>query len=802
MIRIIQLRISQPSISQPRISQPSRNQPSRNPSRRNHKLTLALFLLALPSTLFAHSSHSIDLPPIPSSSIPRITEPLKLADFESMQPTPALQQRLAHISSFSQNQPDNGAAPTERTDVWLGYTSSTFYAVFICHDSRPKTIRAHLARRENISQDDSVSILFDPFRDHRRGVLFELNPLGVQADALWSEGKSQPDFSYDQVWDSDGRVTPDGWMVLFAIPFRSIRSNPALPGWGIVLSRTLPRNSEQDYWPNISSNITGVLPQESTLFGIEGVAASHNIQLTPYSLLHNVHTLNFRDPLAPYFSTRSLQGTAGGEAKIVVKDTIVLDATVNPDFSQIESDEPQFTINQRFPVFFPELRPFFLENANYFSTPITLLYTRKIVNPEYGVRATGKIHHTNIGLLAADDRQPGQYVADSDPLHNQRAYFSVARIAQDFAKESTVALMYADREFANTFNRAGGIDFNLRLNDKWTTFGQTVVSSTRHPDGSYSAGPATFLAATRNGHSFFFDDVVKDYSQGFQSQTGFIRLSNVRENQNHLGYTFFPKHSLLQTFNPQLNSDIAWDHHNNRLFHYTELDLAFSLPRNTVIMPLVGENSDTLGPPSYNLLTHYTNYTQNYAGAFIRSSPIPQITLDIFATHGGNPNYNPPSGGVPSVLHETYMQARLTLQPIRALTIDNTYLLDANRTARDNTFAFENQTLRTKINYQFTRAISARAIVQYDSLLANPVYTSLPRTKQVATELLLTWLPHPGTAIYLGYDSDLQNIDRDLCNRVALTNQCDLANPNPPRSTQYLNDGRQIFLKASYLFRF
>ena len=128
------------------------------------------------------------------------------------------------------------------------------------------------------------------------------------------------------------------------------------------------------------------------------------MQINPYGLAQNEHELLTLNPSDPYFSTRQLEGTAGGEAKVIVKDSIVLDGTVNPDFSDVESDQPQFTVNQRYPVYFPELRPFFLENANYFSTPITLLYTRRMVRPEFGARVTGKVGHTNIG--AAGDRRP------------------------------------------------------------------------------------------------------------------------------------------------------------------------------------------------------------------------------------------------------------------------------------------------------------------------------------------------------------------------------------------------------------
>lgn len=296
-------------------------------------------------------------PPQPPSDVkvPLLAAPLHLSDFAGMQPRAGLRDKLAEVTGFIQQVPRDGQPATEKTEVWLGHTRTTFYLVFICFDHRPAQIRGHLARRENILTDDNVSVLLDPFQDRRKGVLFTVNPDGVQADAAWTENNN-PDYSYDQVWDSEGRITRDGWMALMAIPFLSIRFRPAAQDWGVVFMRNLPRNSETDYWPRVSASISGVLPQEGTLHGMEGLAGSHNLQLNPYALAQNERTLINIDPLNPYFSSRHLEGTAGADGKAILKDSIVIDGTFNPDFSTVESDQPQFTVNQRYPVYFPELR--------------------------------------------------------------------------------------------------------------------------------------------------------------------------------------------------------------------------------------------------------------------------------------------------------------------------------------------------------------------------------------------------------------------------------------------------------------
>jgi hypothetical protein len=573
----------------------------------------------------------------------------------------------------------------------------------------------------------------------------------------------------------------------------------------VVFSRNFPRNSELDYWPRVATNITGVLSQEGTLHGMEGLAGSRNFQLNPYVLAQNERTLNDLDPLSPYFSSRHLEGTVGGEVKAILKESVVFDGTINPDFSTVESDQPQFTVNQRFPVIFPELRPFFLENANYFTTPIRMVYTRNIAHPEYGLRLTGKVSSTNLGLLVVDDRSPGEYVPRGDPLYKRRATFALGRVSQDLGKNSSIGVLYTDREFGGGWNRVGSVDLDLRLNDTWTVGLQWAESSTQPDSGSpgtrYAAGPALLWQAQRNGHNFNLFSFGRDYSTGFQTQVGLLQTTNIRDQEAHSSYQWFPKHTLVQSWGIEGDGDIAFDQQGDRFYRYLNADVFIALPRNVVFAPILVANSDTLGPQSGTLFAHNHNFSENGAGVVAKGSPLTQVTFNLQAIRNGSVNYNPIAGGLPSLMDQQTVQLLLTVQPIRRLTADNTYLLDRDFAASGKAFVYESQTFRTKVNYQFTRAISARVIVEYDSTLANPTETSLQRRKQVGTQALLTWLPHPGTAVYIGYNNDLQNLDRTLCNRLP-SGACDPNNSTPPRSPQYLNDGRQVFIKASYLFRF
>src|SRR6185437_7848855 len=394
----------------------------------------------------------------PVISMPRLSHPPALEDFLSMQPSGAVAQRMVKVSRLIQRDPQDGVRSSQRTEVYLGYDDKDIYFVFICFDDQPRRTRARLSRREDIFDDDTVEVMLDTFHDERRAYVFQANALGVQWDGTYAE-QGQGDFgnfdsSWDTVWDSRGRLTPQGFVVLMAIPFKSLRfSSDKEQSWGIILNRTIPRTSENTFWPEITRRVDGRLNQEATLRGMEGISPGRNMQFIPYGIFRSFRAVDTRDPL-PYFEAAN-QGRFGLDSKFIVHDSLVLDVTANPDFSQVESDQPQITTNQRYEVFFPEKRPFFLENADYFSTPIDLVFTRRIEDPQLGTRLTGRQGPYSLGMFVVDDRGPGYDVADGDPSSHKDTYFGIARLKRDLARQSSVGAIFTDREFAGSFNRVG-----------------------------------------------------------------------------------------------------------------------------------------------------------------------------------------------------------------------------------------------------------------------------------------------------------------------------------------------------------
>ena len=726
-------------------------------------------------------------------AIPRIDIAPKLEDFVEMKPSPAFEGKLASVSGLIQRVPTDGAPSTQRTDVYLGYDSKNLYAIFVAFDTEPSKIRARLSRREDIFDDDSVEIMLDTFHDHRRAYSFLVNPMGVQADALWTEDVGF-DFSFDTIWDSQAKLTERGYLVWMAIPFRSLRFASNDPQtWGIILNRGLPRSNEDTFWPPYSSRIQGRLNQEGAVTGLSSISPGRNLQFIPYGIFRSFRELDLRDPNRPVFDQRHAYGRVGLDAKSVLKDKFVLDATINPDFSQVESDEPQVTVNQRFEVLFPEKRPFFLENSNYFNTPINLVFTRRIVDPKYGLRLTGKDGPWAVGLLMADDASAGETIPRSDPNASKHAYFGIGRVSYDLGRQSNVGAIFTDREFAGSYNRVGGIDGRLTLNTNWVTTFQGVVSSTLNTDGTYQAGPAAEVTAQRQGLHFTYNFDYSDRSNGFVTEPGFDPQPDIHNIVQHFQYTFRREGSTLISWAPIFDTYETFDHGGNHLNSGFSPAMQVELKGQTYITLLYAKEMELLRPKDFAVLPANNRYVRHTTEVTVNTNYYRAVSLKMDVRWGTRINYDAPTGQIPFLAGRTSVNTTLTVRPSRKLRVDNTYILFRLHDRMGGVGSMNNHIIRSKLNYQFTRALSFRFIGQYNSLLTNPTFTSLQTAKDFNADFLVTYLLRPSTAIYVGYNTNRENLLNPLAANI---------DGNLLRGPRYINDGRNFFVKASYLLRF
>ena len=738
-----------------------------------------------------------------SITIPHLDAAPKLEDFLDMRSVQGAGGAMLEVAAMLQREPSDGSPPTQETRTYLGYDSSNLYVVFVCLDTNHGGIRSHLTRREDMFDDDLVEIMLDTFNDKRRAYGFLSNALGVQGEGIWTEGRNVNansgdtpnwDFSWDTLWYSRGRLTPQGYVVWMAIPFKSLRfPREAEQTWGVILERTIRRNSEKDFWPAISSRQQGRLGMEGQAKGMQELAPGRNFQFIPYGIASGFRALDTLDAANPRFTQKTFKGKLGLDSKMVVKDALVLDATVNPDFSQIESDEPQITVNQRFEVFFPEKRPFFQENSTFFETPVPLLFTRRIADPEFGLRLSGKTGPYGIGLLAADDRSPGEIVAPSDRDYGQRAQFVVGRLSRDILNQSSVGVMVSDREFRGSYNRVGSVDGRFRLSPTWDLRAQAASSLNLEEDGTYSAGPTYQAVLNRSGRQLNTTFTYNDVSPGFVAKSGYIPRVDMRQLIGAVNYDFRPEGKHLIAWGPAVRMSRTLDHSGTVLDDDDSLGMRFSLTSQTFINIFpVDVHNERLRPVDYPALSRNVEFPLRHGRLSFGSSPLKQLSFFGDYRRGEDINFDPPEGQAPFLGRDDVADLAVTVRPSSRVQVDTLYLLERLRDSRTAASIFTNHVIRNKVNVQFTRELSLRLINQYNTILSNPSLTSLAPAKSFNTDFLFTYLLHPGTAVYVGYNSDLANIDRRL-----LPYNDDLL-----RGPRFLNDSRQFFVKVSYLFRY
>jgi hypothetical protein len=575
----------------------------------------------------------------------------------------------------------------------------------------------------------------------------------------------------------------------------------------------------------VYSRISGTLNQEATMSGFEDISPSHNMQFIPYASFRNFRALDTRDPSQPRFDQIDAQGKLGLDSKFVFHDSLVLDTTINPDFAQVESDEPQNTINQRFEVFFPEKRPFFLENSNFFGdTNIgvyrlsQLLFTRRIVEPTFGARLTGKQGPWNLGFFLADDRSPGLLVPDYSPLAGKRAYFAVASVSHDFGEQNNIGFIYTGREFAGFFNRVGGIYANYRINNNWTSWFRTVVSSTAcspnevgptpaEPGSTcvsapgYEFGRNTEAVLNNIGRRLSYELMYQDITPNFHTDTGYVPRTDVRNASQYFHFYWRPEGKHLVFQGPEANTHNIWDHNGVDLQQVYNFDWVFDFKPNLILAPIIGYETDTLRPVDFEGLPNNHKYVQHFVGFVAKGTPLSKVTFNTQVIRDGIVLVDVPSGQLPITGDETAVTAKINFKPTRHLEIDNTYILDRVLNGASHHAAFNNHIIRSKWNYQFNPAWSLRFITQYNGVLANPLYSSLSTDKNLNFDFLITYMPHPGTAVYVGYNSNLENLIPGLCETLPGSTACIPNGPGLVRSNYFINDGRQFFVKISYLFR-
>ncbi len=501
------------------------------------------------------------------------------------------------LTMFVQSQPDEGAEATERTEVRLLYDTDAIYISARMWDSNPAGAVATVLRRdETHNNNDAFAVTLDTYHDHRNGYFFETNALGARFDAqiIGEGGTARQGFGatfnadWDAVWRSSGRVHADGWSVEIAIPFWVLRfDRTSMDAWGINFRRTLKRNAEQDFWAPIPRQFNATrLSLSGMLVGMESVARPRNLQMKPFAL-GDIGQVPVGPDVAPYsrHDTRS-SGDLGGDIKWIMTPNLTFDGTINTDFAQVEADDVQVNLT-RFPLFFPEKREFFLENAGLFQfgsssgrdgPRVIGFHSRSIgifqggeVPILAGARLTGKAGGWNIGAL---NMQTGG--VDNLGLSSQN--HGVLRVRRELGSRSNIGMLFTNQqEGGSRYNRSLGFD------GRWAVGGATLDGwwmKTEVPgaeQGSDSAGAMRFEWANSR---FSANASAMDVSESFDPGLGFVNRVGLRAYSSTVMWTpFFPDSPTVRNLAPHVALSYVTDRKNRLLTRREHYDFDLFLRR-------------------------------------------------------------------------------------------------------------------------------------------------------------------------------------------------------------------------------
>lgn len=593
--------------------------------------------------------------PVPSDKSRPITIPKVIAvPVIDGRPDEEIWKNAAVFKDFYQTNPGNNIAPSKPTEVLVTYDDRNLYVAFKCWDEKDK-IRATVAKRDEVFGEDNVRMWLGTYDDQRRAYVLGFNPLGIQQDGIFTEGQGS-DFSVDIVMESKGVIEDWGWSVEVKIPFKSLRYTAGKgKNWGFNVARNIERlNDEFDQWMPDDRDVTGFLIKHGRITGLDEIKTERTLEIVPSVSVSETGRRKSTippsgfGPIGPFdpvynpngvrdpgkFTNDPIKKDIGVSLKYTITPNLTLDAAINPDFAEVEADAPVVTANQRFPLFFSEKRPFFLEGKEIFDSPLQPFYSRTIIDPDFAAKLTGKIGKTTIGFLAASDNAPGNYSEDErtelaqcqqrrelDPAGSpfrrcgiedfvdKNAFFSVLRVKRDFGANNNVGFFGTARIFPKNRNFVGGFDGSFRLNNSTVLNFQVLGSHSRKNffDKNFfvrddqSRGPSPY----RSGNGFAYSvniDHTKDtngwfveangVTSDYRADAGFTRRTNTNTFlfANRISTKSRPKSALIRLnsnqfvrgrydWNGRLTDGVVGNNFNlsfqKNLFFYVETGIAY-----------------------------------------------------------------------------------------------------------------------------------------------------------------------------------------------------------------------------------
>ncbi|HLO66344.1 MAG TPA: DUF5916 domain-containing protein [Holophaga sp.] len=681
---------------------------------------------------------------------------------------PAWAKARIETGAWGSYNPARGIDFPERTEVHLAYDAEALYVGFRCFDTHPESIKASLSRRDDMWADDWVGLSLDTFGTRHSALHLFVNPLGIQGDALDTLASGE-DSSPDWVWESKGARFPGGYTVEIRIPFKSIRFRSGQDvRMGILFWRRIARTGVSGSWPPMRA---GEWVYQSHL-GLQfpRLEAPLRLEVLP-SLTHSRNEVH----AGPGRWERDTRTELGIGVKAGLTSSITADLTYNPDFSQVESDAFQVEVNQRFPIFYSEKRPFFMESMGIFSlagangdanmqVPV---HTRLIADPRWGAKVTGDEGAFSFGVLAAGDRAPGRAWPDGEnPGLGRNAGWTIARGLFGFGKADYVGGFWGSRSFDGAWNRVGGLDFQVRPGQGQTLGGNLLQTWTAESgDSARRAGTGALLSWQYSSRPLEAMVIAEHYDAGFRMDTAFYNRSGIDQATFYVGPCFFPKIDWITKVNPFVFGYVLKDDVTGLTDYLGVASLRLNFVKGgTLRLDVQRQREGWKGA----LLTK-TTYRANggvWVAKWLNLSGTLRWSRDIY--YGAEIPFQGPTRSA---------TASLILQPSQELR----WSLDLNRVRMDEPGTgrnvFDVRTLNSQLSYQFTSRFFLRATVRTDSW-----------KRRMLTDYLASFTYIPGTVVFLGYGEVYDKAEW-------------VDGQWKPQGSRYEPMQRSLFFKVSYLWR-
>ncbi|CAN5766240.1 DUF5916 domain-containing protein [soil metagenome] len=690
----------------------------------------------------------------------------------------------ARASGFLEFQPRESVAPPVDTEVLLTYDNTHLYLSFTAKDPEPNLIRATLQQRDQIWNDDFVGLIIDPRGNASLGYFFFANPLGVQGDMQATPQGEDP--SIDFIYQTAGRITADGYVVEMAIPFSSLRFPDApVQSWRISLIRNYPRSSRHMFsWAPFSQNNPCMLCQLGHLEGIEGIRAGGTLELLPALVASQSGNLQNRSDPQSFESGRVTAEPSLG-LKYIFRNGWMTEATLNPDFSQVESDAAQVDVNTTFALFFPERRPFFQEGMDLFETRMNVFYSRSINAPHGAVKLTGRSGSTSIGFIGArDDHTPYilPFEERSAVLQGGRSLTNVVRLRHDLQGGSHVGGLVADRRMeGGGAGTTASADAVLSFGEVYRLSAHVVGSYTQEPDdaalsqripnlafgtggdsytaafdGESFAGYASSFQLARNARTWSWNVNFSEASPTYRADAGFQGRNDFRRTTAWTGLTLFPHRYGIEKISPSIGGGIGWNFEGERKESWMSPGISATLPRQTQL----GVNT--------------TFREENFRGVELTGVRRYNLWLNSKFSDPVSVGFNVGSGSsvartlaVPEVGRGTDASIWATIKPMQRVVIEPSFTYaELNRQSGEELYS--GYIARTRFNYQFNRELQLRMVLQYNDF-----------AERLDLEPLVVYQLNPFTIFYIGSTYGSQQFEE----------------------LGYVGTDRQYFAKFQYLFR-